>query len=136
MEDPVEHDTIGHRHLGRRHFVISTGLSVVAAGCGTVIAPDGTPPRPDSSVPDGASPDGGMTAETLMWASIPSLVFVVGEPVDLDLRAYLTDASGASTITLNMPLPAGLSFDNGRISGTPSDEASVDGLIATADDGL
>jgi len=73
--------------------------------------------------------------DQLAWANIPNLVFTVGVPVNVDLRGYLTDPSGTATITLDGALPAGLTFSDGVISGTPAMETAAQPYTATADDG-
>ncbi|MCK6460515.1 MAG: hypothetical protein L6Q95_11555 [Planctomycetes bacterium] len=75
-------------------------------------------------------------ADTLAWAPIPSLLFAVGSPVSADVGQYLTDSRGGAVVSLDHALPAGLSLDDGVITGTPTGPAATSDYRAIADPGI
>ncbi|GAB5549116.1 MAG: hypothetical protein SangKO_088760 [Sandaracinaceae bacterium] len=123
------------RALGRRQFLWTASVSgaALAVGCGG-----------DSSLLDGSAPpadaqlDAGADAgpAPFGWREIPALTFTVGVAVEVDLRGYLDDPSGAAEIALDMPLPAGLALEDGVIRGVPTAVTPAADFVALADDGV
>lgn len=71
-----------------------------------------------------------------VWATIPTQVWAVGVPVQLNLANYCTDADGDPlTFELDQPLPPGVTRNGSVISGTPTGVFAARQYVATADDG-
>jgi len=79
--------------------------------------------------------DGEMPDHAPVWQTVPDQVFVIGQPVWLDLRSFCTDADGDELdFALDQPLPAGLTLTGSIISGTPTAEFAPLTFVASADD--
>jgi hypothetical protein len=71
-----------------------------------------------------------------VWTVIPDQTWVVGQPVNLDLRNYCSDAdANMLTFVLSGTLPPGVTINSGVISGTPTAEFAASTYVAFADDG-
>ena len=120
--------------LSRRHFLLTAAAFSVACGTSPGTRDGGdSGGRTDAAAPRDAAIDAG---PALLWREIPALTFTLGVSVELNLRAYLDEPRGAAAITLDMPLPAGLSLEGGVIRGTPTGVAPAAEFVATADDGV
>jgi hypothetical protein len=84
----------------------------------------------------GGGGGGDPPGDTLAWAPIPSFLFSVGAPAAADVQKYLTDSRGGATVSLDHPLPDGLSLDDGVITGTPTGAAPSSDYRAIADPGI
>ena len=110
----------------RRQFICNAGyvaVGVALLGCGG----DG-----------GDTPtDGGATNnEAPAWSRIPTQAWIVGVPVYIDLKDYVTDPDGdALAISLDKALPDGVTLNGSVISGTPTAVTASALYVATADDG-
>jgi hypothetical protein len=115
----------------RRQFIRNAGYmaaSVALLGCGG----DGG----DAATGDGATDDGATDGGVPVWSRIPEQTWIVGVPVTIDLKEYVTDPDGdALTISLDKALPEGVTFNGGVISGTPTAVTASAPYVATADDG-
>jgi hypothetical protein len=79
-----------------------------------------------------AATDGGAP----VWSRIPMQSWIVGVPVYIDLKDYVTDPDGdALTISLDKALPEGVTLNGSVISGTPTAVTASALYVATADDG-
>lgn len=133
--------------MRRRRFIAGT-LGVTAAGCtrgASNAEPDdgtgtgtGSPGSTDGSdgsgAPDSGSESGGSDtdSEPVGWAMIPDFTLNVGIPVELDLAAYANGVDDAEAITLDNPLPDGLTLAGGVIAGVPTMVTAGQQYVASA----
>jgi hypothetical protein len=110
----------------RRQFIRKAGYmaaGVALLGCGG----DGGDAVTDGGANNGQAP---------VWSKIPTQDWIVGLPVYIDLKDYVTDPNGdALAITLDKALPDGVTLNGSVISGTPTAVTASAQYVATADDG-
>ena len=114
------------RQFIRKVWYMAAGVALL--GCGG----NGGDAATDGGATDGGATDGGEP----VWSKIPTQAWIVGVPVYIDLKDYVTDPDGdALTISLDKALPEGVTLNGSVISGTPTEVTASAPYVATADDG-
>jgi hypothetical protein len=115
----------------RRQFICNAGYMVAGVallGCNG----SGNDAPADEDETDGGENNGGAP----VWSRIPAQTWIVGVPVYIDLKDYVTDPDGDTlAISLDEALPEGITLNGSVISGTPVAVTSSALYVATADDG-